>query len=159
MENVTLYTEGLRDIFPDEVQIDGLHGKMRPAEKDAVMERFASGETDILVSTTVIEVGIDVPNATVMMIENAERFGLAQLHQLRGRVGRGAWQSYCILMTAHESKESRERLNVLAGSNDGFYIANEDLKLRGQGDLFGIRQSGDQLVKNCNRGRKDYAGN
>lgn len=145
LENVTLYTEGLRDIFPDEVQIDGLHGKMRPAEKDAVMERFASGETDILVSTTVIEVGIDVPNATVMMIENAERFGLAQLHQLRGRVGRGAWQSYCILMTAHESKESRERLNVLAGSNDGFYIANEDLKLRGQGDLFGIRQSGDQL--------------
>lgn len=145
LENVTLYTEELREIFPADVQIDGLHGKMRPAEKEAVMERFASGETDILVSTTVIEVGIDVPNATVMMIENAERFGLAQLHQLRGRVGRGAWQSYCILMTAQESKESRERLNVLAASNDGFHIANEDLKLRGQGDLFGIRQSGDQL--------------
>lgn len=145
LENVTLYTEELREIFPSDVHIDGLHGKMRPAEKDAVMERFARGETDILVSTTVIEVGIDVPNATVMMIENAERFGLAQLHQLRGRVGRGTWQSYCILMTAQESKEGRERLNVLAASNDGFHIANEDLKLRGQGDLFGIRQSGDQL--------------
>lgn len=145
LENVTLYTEELREIFPTGVHIDGLHGKMRPAEKESVMKRFARGETDILVSTTVIEVGIDVPNATVMMIENAERFGLAQLHQLRGRVGRGTWQSYCILMTAQESKESRERLNVLAGSNDGFYIANEDLKLRGQGDLFGIRQSGDQL--------------
>lgn len=145
LENVTIYTEELREIFPSNVRIEGLHGKMRPAEKDEVMERFGRGETDILVSTTVIEVGIDVPNATVMMIENAERFGLAQLHQLRGRVGRGAWQSYCILMTAQESKESRERLNVLAGSNDGFYIANEDLKIRGQGDLFGIRQSGDQL--------------
>lgn len=145
LENVAIYTEELRDIFPSGVRIEGLHGKMRPAEKDGVMERFARGETDILVSTTVIEVGIDVPNATVMMIENAERFGLAQLHQLRGRVGRGAWQSYCILMTAKETKESRERLGVLAGSNDGFYIANEDLKLRGQGDLFGIRQSGDQI--------------
>ncbi len=145
LENVTLYTEELREIFPDDVHIEGLHGKMRPADKDAVMERFADGETDILVSTTVIEVGIDVPNATVMMIENAERFGLAQLHQLRGRVGRGSWQSYCILMTAQESKAGRERLNVLAGSNDGFYIAKEDLKLRGQGDLFGIRQSGDKL--------------
>ena len=109
------------------------------------MERFARGETDILVSTTVIEVGIDVPGATVIMIENAERFGLAQLHQLRGRVGRGSEQSYCILMTGQESEEARERLSVLAGSNDGFYIAREDLKLRGQGDLFGVRQSGDQL--------------
>ena len=145
LENVAIYTEELREIFPSNVKIEGLHGKMRPAEKDEVMDRFGRGETDILVSTTVIEVGIDVPNATVMMIENAERFGLAQLHQLRGRVGRGKWQSYCILMTAQESKESRERLNVLVGSNDGFYIANEDLKLRGQGDLFGIRQSGDQL--------------
>ena len=145
LENVTLYTEELREIFPTDIKIDGLHGKMRPAEKEQVMDRFAKGETDILVSTTVIEVGIDVPNATVMMVENAERFGLAQLHQLRGRVGRGIWQSYCILMTAQDSKESRERLHVLAGSNDGFHIANEDLKLRGQGDLFGIRQSGDQL--------------
>lgn len=145
LENVTIYTEELREIFPVSVRVEGLHGKMRPQEKDAIMERFARAEIDILVSTTVIEVGIDVPNATVMMIENAERFGLAQLHQLRGRVGRGAWQSYCILMTGQESKDSRERLNVLAGSNDGFYIAGEDLKLRGQGDLFGIRQSGDQL--------------
>ncbi len=144
LENVAAYTEELREIFPPEVRIDSLHGKMRPAEKEEVMGRFVKGETDLLVSTTVIEVGIDVPNATVMMIENAERFGLAQLHQLRGRVGRGAWQSYCILMTARESKESRERLNVLASSNDGFYIANEDLKIRGQGDLFGIRQSGDR---------------
>lgn len=145
LENVTIYTEELREIFSGKVRVEGLHGKMRPSEKDAVMERFARGEIDILVSTTVIEVGIDVPNATVMMIENAERFGLAQLHQLRGRVGRGVWQSYCILMTGQESKDSRERLNVLASSNDGFYIAKEDLKLRGQGDLFGIRQSGDQL--------------
>lgn len=145
LENVTIYTEELREIFSESVRVEGLHGRMRPQEKDAVMERFARGEIDMLVSTTVIEVGIDVPNATVMMIENAERFGLAQLHQLRGRVGRGDWQSYCILMTGQESKESRERLNVLAGSNDGFYIAREDLKLRGQGDLFGIRQSGDQL--------------
>ena len=145
LENVTIYTEELIGIFPGSVHIEGLHGKMRAAEKDDIMERFSSGEIDILVSTTVIEVGIDVPNATVMMIENAERFGLAQLHQLRGRVGRGKAQSYCILMTGQESKESMERLNVLAGSNDGFVIAREDLKLRGQGDLFGIRQSGDQI--------------
>ena len=145
LENVTIYTEELREIFPSSVRIDSLHGRMRPQEKDEIMERFARGETDILVSTTVIEVGIDVPGATVIMIENAERFGLAQLHQLRGRVGRGSEQSYCILMTGQESEEARERLSVLAGSNDGFYIAREDLKLRGQGDLFGVRQSGDQL--------------
>jgi ATP-dependent DNA helicase RecG len=145
LENVTIYTEELRDIFPGPVRIESLHGKMRPQEKDGIMSRFSAGEIDILVSTTVIEVGIDVPNATVIMIENAERFGLAQLHQLRGRVGRGEAQSYCILMTGNPSKDSMERLSVLAGSNDGFYIAEEDLKLRGQGDLFGIRQSGDQL--------------
>lgn len=147
LENVVIYTEELRGIFPASVRIDSLHGKMRPQEKKEIMERFSHGETDILVSTTVIEVGIDVPNATVMMIENAERFGLAQLHQLRGRVGRGQEQSYCILMTGHETKESRERLSVLAGSNDGFYIAREDLKIRGQGDLFGIRQSGEQVFR------------
>ncbi len=147
LENVVIYTEELRGIFPASVRIDSLHGKMRPQEKEEIMERFSHGETDILVSTTVIEVGIDVPNATVMMIENAERFGLAQLHQLRGRVGRGQEQSYCILMTGHETKESRERLSVLAGSNDGFYIAREDLKIRGQGDLFGIRQSGEQVFQ------------
>lgn len=145
LENVTIYTEELKGIFPPTVRIEGLHGKMKPIQKDEIMERFAAGETNILVSTTVIEVGIDVPNSTVIMIENAERFGLAQLHQLRGRVGRGSAQSYCILMTGQESEEARERLSVLAGSNDGFYIAEEDLKIRGQGDLFGIRQSGDQL--------------
>ncbi len=145
LENVAIYTEELKSIFPPTVRIEGLHGKMKPVQKDEIMERFAAGGTDILVSTTVIEVGIDVPNSTVIMIENAERFGLAQLHQLRGRVGRGSAQSYCILMTGQESKEARERLSVLAGSNDGFYIAEEDLKIRGQGDLFGIRQSGSQL--------------
>ena len=147
LENVTIYTEELKGIFPPSVRIAGLHGKMKPKEKEEIMEIFSRGGTDILVSTTVIEVGIDVPNATVMMIENAERFGLAQLHQLRGRVGRGKEQSYCILMTGHDSKESKERLSILANSNDGFYIAEEDLKLRGQGDLFGFRQSGDQLFK------------
>jgi ATP-dependent DNA helicase RecG len=145
LENVTIYTEELRDVFPPSVKIASLHGKMRPQEKETVMENFSKGETDILVSTTVIEVGIDVPNATVMMVENAERFGLAQLHQLRGRVGRGSEQSYCILMTGRASKESAKRLQILAGSNDGFYIAQEDLKLRGQGDLFGVRQSGEEI--------------
>lgn len=120
-----------------------LHGKMKPKEKDAVMHAFLSGEIDILVSTTVVEVGVDVPNATVMMVENAERFGLAQLHQLRGRVGRGAHQSYCIFVDTQNSEKSRERLKILEQSNDGFFIANEDLRLRGPGDLFGIRQSGE----------------
>lgn len=106
------------------------------------MERFSKNEIQVLVSTTVIEVGINVPNATVMMVENAERFGLAQLHQLRGRVGRGKHQSYCIFMTASKTKETKKRLEILNHSNDGFYIASEDLKLRGPGDLFGIRQSG-----------------
>lgn len=147
LENVTIYTEELRGIFPASVRIAALHGKMKPGEKEEIMAAFSRGETDILVSTTVIEVGIDVPNATVMMVENAERFGLAQLHQLRGRVGRGKEQSYCILMTGQDSKESKERLAILTQSNDGFFIAEKDLKLRGQGDLFGVRQSGDQLFK------------
>ena len=107
------------------------------------MESFAKGETDLLVSTTVVEVGVNVPNATVMMIENAERFGLAQLHQLRGRVGRGTAQSYCIMVDNIQSKASKKRLDILNHSNDGFFIAGEDLKLRGPGDFFGIRQSGD----------------
>lgn len=106
------------------------------------MNAFGRNEIQVLVSTTVVEVGIDVPNATVIMIENAERFGLAQLHQLRGRVGRGKYQSYCIFMTASKSKETKERLDILNHSNDGFFIASEDLRLRGPGDLFGIRQSG-----------------
>lgn len=147
LENVTIYTEQLREIFKGIAVVDRLHGKMKAKEKNEVMERFVRGDTDILVSTTVIEVGIDVPNATVMMIENAERFGLAQLHQLRGRVGRGKDQSYCILMYGTDTKEGKERLSILAGSNDGFHIAREDLKLRGQGDFFGVMQSGDKLFK------------
>ena len=141
LENVTDYTEKLQKILPM-IRIACLHGKMKPKEKNEIMERFAAGDIQILISTTVIEVGINVPNATVMMVENAERFGLAQLHQLRGRVGRGSAQSYCIFMSGSKGKEIRKRLEVLNKSNDGFYIASEDLKLRGPGDLFGIRQSG-----------------
>ena len=141
LENVTDYTERLQKILPM-IRIACLHGKMKPKEKNEIMERFAAGDIQILISTTVIEVGINVPNATVMMVENAERFGLAQLHQLRGRVGRGSAQSYCIFMSGSKGKETRKRLEVLNKSNDGFYIASEDLKLRGPGDLFGIRQSG-----------------
>lgn len=141
LENVTDYTVKLQGLLPN-IQISCLHGKMKPREKNEIMERFAEGKIQILVSTTVIEVGINVPNATVMMVENAERFGLAQLHQLRGRVGRGKAQSYCIFMSSSKSKETKKRLEVLNKSNDGFYIASEDLKLRGPGDLFGIRQSG-----------------
>ena len=147
LESVALYTEQLRQVFSGTAVVDSLHGKMKPAQKNEVMERFGAGKTDILVSTTVIEVGIDVPNATVMMIENAERFGLAGLHQLRGRVGRGEAQSYCILMYGNDTKEGKERLSILASSNDGFHIAREDLRLRGQGDFFGVLQSGDKLFK------------
>lgn len=141
-ENVIDYAAVLQEALGDEIKVGYLHGKMKQTEKDRIMEAFARREIGILVSTTVIEVGINVPNATVMMVENAERFGLAQLHQLRGRVGRGEHQSYCIFMTASKSRETKERLEILNHSNDGFYIANEDLKLRGPGDLFGIRQSG-----------------
>ena len=116
---------------------------MKAAEKNRIMEDFKDHKTDVLVSTTVVEVGVNVPNATVMMIENADRFGLAQLHQLRGRVGRGEAQSYCIMMNASDSERARDRLDILNKSNDGFFIASEDLKLRGPGDFFGIRQSGD----------------
>lgn len=141
-ENVTDYSQMLQDIMGESVKVGCLHGKMKQAQKDEIMEAFGKNEIQILVSTTVIEVGIDVPNATVMMIENAERFGLAQLHQLRGRVGRGGHQSYCIFMSPSKSKETKERLGILNQSNDGFFIAGEDLRLRGPGDLFGIRQSG-----------------
>lgn len=141
-ENVTDYTQRIREIFPSDITIGMLHGKMKPKEKNQIMEQFASGEIQVLVSTTVVEVGVNVPNATVMMVENAERFGLAQLHQLRGRVGRGEYQSYCIFMQGNEQEETSERLEILNKSNDGFFIAGEDLKLRGPGDLFGIRQSG-----------------
>lgn len=143
LENVMEYAQKLRAALPSDIQVATLHGKMKPADKNRIMEEYAARNIDVLVSTTVIEVGINVPNATVMMVENAERFGLAQLHQLRGRVGRGAHQSYCIFISTQDNKETMERLDILNRSNDGFFIASEDLKLRGPGDLFGIRQSGE----------------
>lgn len=143
--NVTEYTDTLRAALPLGIRVEMLHGQMSPTDKNSIMEEFLLGNIHVLVSTTVIEVGINNPNATVMMVENAERFGLAQLHQLRGRVGRGSKQSYCIFINGKESKESTERLQVLENSNDGFFIAGEDLKLRGPGDFFGIRQSGDVI--------------
>ena len=146
-ENVLDYTKLLREKLPAGITVEYLHGKMKGKEKNKIMERFASGEIQVLVSTTVVEVGVNVPNATVMMIENAERFGLAQLHQLRGRVGRGAHQSYCIMVNCSDQDGTQERLDILNRSNDGFYIASEDLKLRGPGDFFGIRQSGDMEFK------------
>lgn len=142
LEDVLSYTEKLKAALSPSIQVAALHGKMRPAEKNRIMEEFAAHHIDVLVSTTVIEVGINVPNAAVMMVENAERFGLAQLHQLRGRVGRGEHQSYCIFVSTSDNKTTMERLKILNESNDGFYISSQDLKLRGPGDLFGIRQSG-----------------
>ncbi|WP_343209545.1 ATP-dependent DNA helicase RecG [Anaerolentibacter hominis] len=141
-ENVIAYCEKLRSIYRDTVRVSYLHGKMKASEKNQIMEAFSAGEIQVLVSTTVVEVGVNVPNATVMMIENGERFGLAQLHQLRGRVGRGNAQSYCIIVSGSGNKETKKRLETLNHSNDGFYIAEEDLRMRGPGDLFGIRQSG-----------------
>ena len=143
LEDVLTYTEKLKAVMPREIRIAYLHGRMKPADKNRIMEEFASHQIDILVSTTVIEVGVNVPNATVMIVENAERFGLAQLHQLRGRVGRGKEQSYCIFISQSDRPEIMKRLQILNESNDGFYIAGQDLKLRGPGDMFGIRQSGD----------------
>ena len=147
LENVVEYAARLAKRMEGKAAVGMLHGRMRPAQKQAVIEAFARGEIQILVSTTVIEVGIDVANATVMMVENAERFGLAQLHQLRGRVGRGKAQSYCIFMQGDGKEETGKRLDILNHSNDGFEIAEEDLKLRGPGDLFGIRQSGAVLFR------------
>lgn len=143
LEDVGSYAKKLRSALPETVRIGTLHGRMRPAQKTKIMEDFEARNIDVLVSTTVIEVGINVPNATVMMVENAERFGLAQLHQLRGRVGRGDQQSYCIFVSKSNRPQTMERLKILNESNDGFYIAGKDLSLRGPGDLFGIRQSGD----------------
>lgn len=141
-ENVMDYSAALQKEMGNAARVGYLHGRMKAEQKESVMTEFEQHQIDILVSTTVIEVGIDVPNSTVMLIENAERFGLAQLHQLRGRVGRGKHQSYCIFMSASKTKETKERLSILEKSNDGFLIAGEDLRLRGPGDVFGIRQSG-----------------
>ena len=145
-ENVLEYSRKLQKALPG-VTVGMLHGRMKPKEKNRVMEAFTAGSIQVLVSTTVIEVGVNVPNATVMMIENAERFGLAQLHQLRGRVGRGAHQSYCIMVNCGDPDGAQKRLEILNHSNDGFYIASQDLKLRGPGDMFGVRQSGEMEFK------------
>ena len=142
-ENVIDYAKKLSCELPDDIKVEYLHGKMKASQKNEIMEKFSKNEINVLVSTTVIEVGVNVPNATVMMVENAERFGLAQLHQLRGRVGRGGFQSYCIFVSGNKSKKTKDRLEILNKTNDGFKIAEEDLKLRGPGDFFGVRQSGD----------------
>lgn len=147
LKNVTDYTDEIKEYFDGSVRIASLHGKMKASEKDNITQGFKNHDYDILVSTTVVEVGVNVPNATVIMIENAERFGLAQLHQLRGRVGRGDAQSYAIFVTENKSDKNMKRLGLLAKTNDGFEIASEDLKLRGPGDFFGFRQSGDPMFK------------
>lgn len=146
-KDVVSYCEEITSIFPESIRIGMIHGKMRPKDKQRVMDDFANNNINILVSTTVVEVGVNVPNATVMMIENADRFGLAQLHQLRGRIGRGKNQSYCIFMSSNKSKKTLERLEILGKTNDGFKIAEEDLRQRGPGDMFGLRQSGDMSFK------------
>lgn len=144
-ENVFDYREKLAKTALKNYNIDIIHGKMPQNEKDRVMDDFVRGRTNILISTTVIEVGVDVANATVMLIEDAQRFGLASLHQLRGRVGRGKAQSYCIFVGTSDSENAKKRLEIIANSNDGFYIAAQDLKLRGPGELFGLMQSGELM--------------
>lgn len=139
--------ENLRESFFKNIEIEVLHGKMAPREKEAIMDRFKTGQTKVLIATTVIEVGVNVPNASVMIVENAERFGLAQLHQLRGRVGRGIYESYCILIAKAKNSVTKKRMNIMVESSDGFYIAEQDLKIRGSGEMFGIRQHGeDELI-------------
>ena len=141
LENAVNLSERLMKIFPD-FKIGLMHGKMKPSVKDEVMNEFTEGKINILVSTTVIEVGVNVPNANLMVIENAERFGLSQLHQLRGRVGRGHEQAYCILFAHGSGEVTKKRMETMCMSNDGFYISEQDLKLRGPGDFFGTRQHG-----------------
>ena len=143
--NVISHAQELKTVFCDNIKIAYLHGKMSSQEKEDIMAEFSAGKIHILVATTVIEVGINVPNATVIMIENAERFGLSQLHQLRGRVGRGSAQSYCLFMNGNETEESKERLGIIGKTNNGFEIAEADLKHRGPGDIFGVKQSGEML--------------
>ena len=143
VENVVDYSQKLSEEFGPNVRVEYLHGKMKPSKKNEIMSEFEKGDIKILVSTTVVEVGINVPNATVMMVENSERFGLSGLHQLRGRVGRGSAQAYCIFVSDSKNNVTKERLKILKDSNDGFYVAEQDLKLRGPGDILGTRQSGE----------------
>ena len=141
LKSAKVYAAELQKALPG-LRIEYMHGKQSGKEKERIMRSFSEGETDVLVSTTVIEVGVDVPNASLMIIENAERFGLSQLHQLRGRVGRGADKSYCILVSDHDTPEAKSRLGILCSTGDGFKVAEEDLRLRGPGDFFGERQHG-----------------
>ena len=142
LRSATEYADFLQRIIFPNLSVGLLHGQMKPVDKERVMEAFAKGEIHILVATTVVEVGVNVPNATLMIIENAERFGLAQLHQLRGRVGRGSAESYCVLVTDSQQIQTRKRMKTMVDSTDGFFIAEEDLRLRGAGDVFGLRQHG-----------------
>jgi len=148
LKAATKMYEELRDVIFPGFKVGLLHGKMKGSEKEEIMQKFVSGETNILISTTVIEVGVDVPNASLMIIEHAERFGLSQLHQLRGRVGRGAEQSFCVLLTGDKKTAvARERLGIMEETTDGFRIAEKDLEIRGQGEILGTRQSGVQTFK------------
>lgn len=149
LKNAEDLADKLTKAYPD-IRVGLMHGKMKAADKDEVMNGFSSGDIQLLVATTVIEVGVNVPNANIMVIENAERFGLSQLHQLRGRVGRGGSQAYCILITDSDNEVTKKRMETMCISNDGFYISEQDLKLRGPGDFFGTRQHGLPEMKIAN---------